>query len=321
MSERIARPPARAGGRRDERAAIDLRRLLAESTPLIRGSVPGTPALECRIDEDLPKVRANPERIRELLAGILRHALGRAAPGGRVSLRASRVLVDEAQRRALGLAATGAHACLVVADDGETPAPEVAESIFAAPGRAPGRARPPEALSGLGDIVRAHDGAIGASPRGGGGLEVTVWLPGGSPSAAGGSTAREPGGAGRVLFVDDEESLTRPAELLLSRRGFEVVLSTDAERALEIVRRDPAGFAVIVCDLYMPGTSGLDLIAELRAAGSPVPVVLCSGFLEEHHRSRATALGVRHFLHKPYTGDGLVSAVKEAMAAPGLNPS
>ena len=119
----------------------------------------------------------------------------------------------------------------------------------------------------------------------------------------------------RVLFVDDEELLTRPAEMLLARMGFDVLVRTQPEQALLDLEAGGAAFAALLTDLHMPGLTGLQLIERARAIHPALPVALCYGLMDTTESEAAKALGVEHFLRKPYTGDELGTTVNALLAA------
>jgi len=120
----------------------------------------------------------------------------------------------------------------------------------------------------------------------------------------------------RVLFVDDEELLTRPAGMLLARMGFDVRVHTQAEEALRDLEAGGVGFDALLTDLHMPGMSGLALIEKARALHPLLPVALCFGLMDAAEAAAANSLGVEHFLRKPYTGDELGGIVTALLARP-----
>jgi DNA-binding NtrC family response regulator len=84
---------------------------------------------------------------------------------------------------------------------------------------------------------------------------------------------------GKILFVDDEESLALLGGDLLEEFGFQVTCAFSGEGALQLFREDPAAFAVVVTDESMPGMSGIALAQEIYTCSPSTPVVICSGHL------------------------------------------
>jgi FixJ family two-component response regulator len=119
----------------------------------------------------------------------------------------------------------------------------------------------------------------------------------------------------RVLVVEDDESLRGALERLLGLAGFSAAACASAEAVLAggLV----GGAACVVCDLRLPGMSGLELLAVLRAQGWRTPLVLITAFDEPGLAEKAEGLGAAGYLVKPFHGTALLSAVRAAIAPPG----
>ncbi|HVY46756.1 MAG TPA: EAL domain-containing response regulator [Minicystis sp.] len=114
----------------------------------------------------------------------------------------------------------------------------------------------------------------------------------------------------RVLVADDEPALARSFERVLRRQGFEVVACEDGNAAVEALMR--TSFDVIVADVNMPGTSGIDLLRIARAYDLDVPVILMTGGPEVGSAVQAVELGALQYLAKPVDNPELVRVVTRA---------
>jgi DNA-binding response OmpR family regulator len=99
----------------------------------------------------------------------------------------------------------------------------------------------------------------------------------------------------RVLLVDDEPDLVESLAMALEGH-FEIRTAHNGKEALEVLDREPID--AIVLDLMMPVMSGDELIAELAARGSTVPVIVASA--SRNVEARCKELGIEHCLQKPY---------------------
>src|ERR1017187_594824 len=104
---------------------------------------------------------------------------------------------------------------------------------------------------------------------------------------------------GTVLVVDDEAQIRGLLTALLKPQGYVVQTAASAEEAqerLKTLRPD-----VILLDLHLPGKSGQDILAQLRA--DPVtrllPIIMVTGEATGENRLRAIAGGVTDFVAKP----------------------
>ena len=120
-----------------------------------------------------------------------------------------------------------------------------------------------------------------------------------------------------VLVVDDHPDLCELLARLLRLGGHAAACSTDGAEALDLVRREPPG--LVVLDVMMPGMSGLDVLAALRAdpETAAVPVVMYSAFADPAARRKALALGAADYLVKGWASyDELRAAVDRFAVQP-----
>ncbi|MBE7558982.1 response regulator [bacterium] len=165
-------------------------------------------------------------------------------------------------------------------------------------------------------IVRAHRGAIKVYSEPGRGSTFKVLFPA-APVRAEGAVPRHATdawqGHGAILVVDDEPMVRALAQRMLSRCGFEVTLASDGREALEIFRRDPAAFRLVLLDMTMPNMDGEETFRELRHIRPDVTVVLSSGYNEHEATHRFAGKGLAGFIQKPYRMDELARAVRQAL--------
>ncbi len=112
---------------------------------------------------------------------------------------------------------------------------------------------------------------------------------------------------GRVLLVDDVESVRTALGRALADAGFEVEQASSAGEALALPATRIAGIDVLVTDVVMPGCSGVELASALLERRPALPVLLISGDLRESDPGKLPP-HVR-LLHKPFTGQDLADAV------------
>ncbi len=121
---------------------------------------------------------------------------------------------------------------------------------------------------------------------------------GGPPSAGRGPRAGPPL---RVLVVEDEQALRELLARQLGRRGFDVTAAGSAEEALA----GPADVDVALCDLSLPGLSGIELLRRLRQRDPAPECVVLTGQATVGTAIEAMKLGAYHYLEKPVKLDEL----------------
>jgi len=286
-------------------------------------------SVRVEVEDGLPAVRADPDRMAQLLTNLLSNAVKFTDAGG-VEVRAVRVQVssDGAVSPDLGgegrLLAPGSWLAVSVGDTGiGIPAERLAD-VFqkfrqlgdAMTGRPKG--------TGLGlaickEIVEHHGGRIWVQSTVAAGSTFTFVLPLTKvhPTmmrelrrrVAETVPAQEEGKA--VLVVDDEENIRQLLGQELSSAGYRVLEAADGIEALNSARRDRP--ALIVLDLMMPSMGGQDVLRVLK--GDPttatIPVLILS-VLED--REQGLRLGADEYLTKPVNNERLLETIAGLLA-------
>jgi DNA-binding NtrC family response regulator len=115
----------------------------------------------------------------------------------------------------------------------------------------------------------------------------------------------------RILVVDDDRMLCEALEEGLRGRGFEVTWRTSADEALPLATSED--FDVVLTDLNMRGTGGIELCQRVIAARPDLPVVLLSGFGSFDTAVAAIRAGAYDFMSKPVKLDVLALALRRAV--------
>jgi len=115
---------------------------------------------------------------------------------------------------------------------------------------------------------------------------------------------------GKVLVIDDDESLRRLITRFLTKQGFEALAAADGEGG--VARAAEALPDLIVCDLNMPGMDGYEVLATLRrdAKLADIPVIFLTGEIEPSQIRLGMNLGADDYLTKPVVLTDFLSAIK-----------
>jgi CheY-like chemotaxis protein len=114
----------------------------------------------------------------------------------------------------------------------------------------------------------------------------------------------------RVLVVDDQDTVRVAIASLLEKRGSEVVAAESGEAALARLRSEY--FDVMLCDVRMPGMSGLELLSEALLLDRDLPVLMLTGVGDTATARDALARGAMDYLTKPVELDDLDMAIRSA---------
>ena len=160
-------------------------------------------------------------------------------------------------------------------------------------------------------IVASHKGAILVESEAGQGSCFSVLLPASDrrnvAPAANDSATSEPC---TVLVVDDEQLVRAHLRRALELRGYRVEEAGSGEAGLACYAAVQAD--VIVLDFMMGDMTGIDVIRRIREAGSRVPIVLSSGYLDASSERDLDPASFQAFLRKPYRIEDLMLAIERA---------
>jgi len=114
----------------------------------------------------------------------------------------------------------------------------------------------------------------------------------------------------QVLVVDDETTIREIVVRYLERDGFATLEAGDGDRARELVERESPD--LVVLDLMLPGTDGLDLCRWIRARSS-LPVIMLTARGEESDRIVGLELGADDYVTKPFSPRELAARVRTVL--------
>ncbi len=117
-----------------------------------------------------------------------------------------------------------------------------------------------------------------------------------------------------ILVVDDEPMALTLSKHVLSEAGYEVTTAQSGFDALDLFRKSPVSFDLVLLDLTMPFMDGEETFSRLLVIDSNVPVILNTGFIEEHRLKRMMDAGLSGFLRRPYRPDELITQVQAVLA-------
>jgi signal transduction histidine kinase/CheY-like chemotaxis protein len=263
------------------------------------------------VEPNLPLLACDPPGIEQVLTNLIDNA-ARAAPAGTVVLRVRR------EREGVAIE-------VVDAGPGIPPQhlPRIFEPFFTTRGTGEG--------TGLGlsvslGIVQQHGGELHAENRDPGpGARFVAWLPlgeetrqpvAGRPSGLQAGPAR--GAAGRALIIDDEEAVRASLRRYFERHGWRVDEAGDGAAGLAklLASRDGPGYDLIVCDLRMPGLSGVEVHEWVRASCPELlrRMVFASGDTASPETAAFLTTSACPVLEKPFELSELASVVARVQA-------
>ncbi len=295
---------------------VDLHRVLEETVGMLQSTIDRRVAIDYLPCSGPAIVVGDPSQLQSVFLNLGINAWHAMEEAGRITIETELVELEEAAVEGSPFALTaGAYVRVSVRDTGVGIPPEHLAKVFdpffttkdAGSGTGLG-------LAAAYGTIQQHRGSITVESEPGKGTVFQIHLPlTHEELGAHHGVANIRRGSGRILVVDDEDSIRATARLILLDLGYEVELAADGEEAVALVSRDPQRFDLVLLDMIMPNMNGRECFHALRSIRPDVAVILTSGFTREGDLAQLKAAGLRGFVRKPYVTATLSEAVHTAL--------
>lgn len=309
-----------AGQNTPELTAVDLNHAISETAQFQRVNIPEQIDVELCQSADVPRIAADLGQLEQILTNLLMNAVEAIGPNsGSVSLTTRLVTLSRSQAESdFGgqNVSPGDHVLLEVADTGCGMSAQTLSRIFDPffSGKRKGRGLGLAAIRG---IVRAHRGGIAVRSSEGKGTVFQVLFPVAGDELRIEQQAVSPTPrlvpAHTVLVVDDEAEICEVVQSLLESRGMRVLTASGGQAGVAVFRAHENEIDLVLLDMHMPDMDGLQTLRAIREIGPQARVIMSSGHAEDGSDFAAEQEGAAGFIRKPYTLDGLVARITEAI--------
>ena len=303
---------------------IDLSKVVQEMQHLLAVSVSKKADLRVNLGSGLPAVDVDPTQIRQIIMNLVinaSEAIGEK--NGTVSLSTGSIDCDVKYLKNMwsdDSLVPGEYIFLEIGDTGcgmdKNTQARIFDPFFTT--KVSGRGLGLAAVIG---IVRGHKGFVKVYSEPGCGSTFKVFFPASSHSVSANSNdagKSDWSGTGRILLVDDEESVRDVGKALLQELGFEVETAVDGFDALTRFKNNPGVFKCVILDLTMPRIDGEETFIELRKLRADINVVISSGYNGQNVMRKFSGKGKAGFIQKPYNLSDLRKVLREIFDAGNL---
>jgi CheY-like chemotaxis protein len=283
-----------------------LRRLIGEHITLSVRTAPG-----------LWLVRADPGQLEQVIVNLSVNARDAMPTGGSLVIDTANLTFEGTSHGAESIMPPGDYVLLTVSDSGSGMDEETLRHVFEpffttkAPGKGTGLG-----LATVYGIVKQSGGFIYADSEPGRGSRFRIYLPRveGTPENTEVQPASTtPRASGLILLVEDEEAVRRLARRVLENVGYRVLEAASGFEALTLVERLDQPLDLVVTDVIMPGMSGQELSARLRATHPTLRILYVSGYTDDTILQHGNLLPNTAFLQKPFSPASLTERVREVI--------
>lgn len=260
-------------------------------------------------------------QIKQVLLNLYVNAWQAMPGGGHLYLKSENVVVSKTKSIELGLKSPGHYIKVSVVDTGEGIDRMIIDRIFdpffTTKSRGGG--------TGIGlatayGIIKSHGGAFRVLSKQGQGSSFSFFLPAageeGSRMLSANGKSKEAvliNGKGKVLLVDDEQSMVAVCSEMLNCLGYSVISATTGKEALEKARRE-SDIDLVVLDMVMPEMNGVEMFKQLRMIRSDLKILLSSGYNRQEDVEELLDLKTSAFIQKPYDINLLSEKLNAMMA-------
>lgn len=308
---------------------ISVTELLSDFTPFVQRYVTEKVKLEVNHGRQVGCIKADRSQLELAIMNLSVNARDAMDKGGTLTISSKRVLAADVSNYGYEILEEIDHVLIEIADTGSGVPAEIADKIFEpffttkAEGKGTGLG-----LSTVHGIVGQLGGRIFLHNRPGEGATFRIFLPALSEEEAtletkstkaksddGSVHGDDLTGKGRILIVEDEDSVRSIVVRALGMCGYEIVEACDGDEALEIIESgDEEPFDVILSDIMMPEMDGPTLIQEAGDQIGDAKVIFMSGYAETAMRDKLEQIEGAGYLQKPFTLKKVAAVVKDAMA-------
>jgi PAS domain S-box-containing protein len=293
---------------------LDLNQSVTEMERMLRRLLGEDVELATRLAPGLRRVRADPAQVEQVILNLAVNARDAMPEGGVLMVATANMELGEELRRKYAYVVPGEYVLLEVGDTGHGMDPATLEMAF----EPFFTTKPTGKGTGLGlsmvyGIVKQSGGYVWIDSEAGRGTRVRVYLPVARGPADADDEPRAPvarvRGRGTVLLVEDEETVRRIAERVLSRGGYDVLTAGEGAEAMALSRQHAGTIQVLVTDLVMPRMNGSDLARRLMAERPGIRVLFISGYDRDAARTAGPLEPGTDFIEKPFSPEVLLERV------------
>lgn len=303
-----------------ERQTISLNPLIKQLEKMLMRLIGENIEIIPKLAADLHFVSVDPSQMEQVILNLVVNAKDAMPKGGTITLETSNIYLDEEFTSTHLSVSRGHYVLLAVSDNGSGMDQDTIAKIF----EPFFTTKPVGKGTGLGltttyGIVKQSKGTIWVYSEPGKGTVFKIYLPiaetlteepGLTPAIAPNATGNQ-----TILLVEDDEKLRTGFSTMLRRRGYEVIVASGAEEALELCQNHGSAIDLVLTDIVMPGISGFELAKKLLALRNNLRVLYMSGYTSDSlEKSGIENLEQLAFIQKPFDTNALIAKVQEVLS-------
>ena len=318
-AEMISQILSFARGVEGRRVRVSGKEIISELGAIVRDTFPKTISIETHLEDNLWPVLGDSTQLHQILLNLCVNARDAMPKGGKIYISASNFAIDEHYAQTHLEARAGPYICIEVEDTGEGIPKEIIGKIYdpffttKEVGKGTGLG-----LSTVLAITKSHGGFIQSYSEPSKGTGFRVYLPAiPDESALRDTPSPAPaicrGNGETVLVIDDEENILEVTRHILGNFGYQVLTASNGTEGISLFRDHRQEIASVITDMTMPGLDGPATIHGILEIDPNAKIIAVSGIRANGEIARAIGNGVRHFVHKPFSAQTILTALNETL--------
>jgi len=297
---------------------INLNDTIKEVYSILESTIDKSIKLEADLEKNLYLIEGDPSQINQVLMNVCVNAKDAMPEGGTLTVQTQNLTLDDMFCKTHPETTPGKYVLLSVNDTGCGMTEEIQKRIFEPffSTKTNGEIK----HSGLGlatvyGIVRNHKGIIDVYSEVGEGTTFKIYLPAGEKEQEVKTAPAEEirKGEGKILIVDDEDTVRGMAKRLLEHLGYSVITARNGQEGVDLYAERHAEIDAVVLDMIMPGMGGRDAFVRMKEINPNIKALLSSGYAQNGKAQEIIDMGVKGFLQKPYTVKDMAQKLGEVL--------
>ena len=295
---------------------LAINQVVSEMLHLLSRTMEKSIRIETHLAPGLPSVKADATRIQQALMNICVNARDAMPHGGRLIVTTSETIIEKERPRTVQELPSGHYVLVRISDTGCGIPPAILDKIF----QPFFTTKESSKGSGLGlaivsEVVENFSGGIAVSSIPGGGTTFEVYFPIREEEPAG----FEEGlcsmsllnGHETVLIVDDEDIYRSMGKRMLEKFGYCARIASNGREAVEVFSQSGPEIDLIVLDVMMPEMDGIETFRAIRKMNPRIPILLTSGYDEDHLWDKIDRDGPCAYIRKPFMAEHFLKTIRD----------
>ncbi|MBD2361356.1 PAS domain S-box protein [Anabaena minutissima FACHB-250] len=301
-----------ARGCKGERTIVQLKHLITDIILIGKQTFPKSIEFETKLPENLGAVSGDATQLHQVLMNLVVNARDAMPEGGKITISAENIFIDEAYTRMNINAQVGHYILVKICDTGIGMPPKILDRIFepffttkeAGTGTGLG-------LSTVLGITKSHGGFLTVTSKVGEGSQFNLFLPAvsGTPDLIIESAATPQGNGELILVVDDEVQICEIIKMILENHNYKILTANNGIEAIALYAKHKHQITAVFMDMMMPEMDGVTAIRTMHKMKPNVQIIACSGQNSPEAVTEVLGTGFYQVLPKPFTAQELLNSL------------